>query len=64
MWSTTFQELRFGHHHVNDRYTVGVGDHPNFKRARVCRRADEHRHTRIVGFEGSPVMAYRVQHVV
>lgn len=49
---------------MDHRDTVVIDDHSDFQRIASPRGPDEHRHVRIVCFEGSPVVSNCVQHVV
>ena len=49
---------------MDDRNTVGVVDDTNLQRLSVRGRSDEHGDVGIVGFEASPVVSQRVEHVV
>ena len=48
---------------MNDCYTVVICEDAYFKGSSVRGRSYEHRDSRIIGVEGSPMLAIRVAHV-
>ena len=49
---------------MDDRNTIGVIDNTDLQRLTLRGRSDEHRDVGIIGFEASPVVSQRMEHVV